>query len=173
MENTDDPKTRVQKLFVRHQGQLRAYLLALRPDFALADDVLQEVFLTVSARADDFEFGTNFVAWARSIARLKFLEACRRLPGAALDIDTAASLAASCPDDWANDMKLAALAKCMADLAPKAREMLGLRYHREHSPPEIARLLSRTVNSVAVALAKARDALRECIEQRLRREAAG
>lgn len=170
MQSPDERRTRVQQLFVRHQGQLRAYLLALRPDFALADDVLQEVFLTVSDRAGEFDPATNFVAWARSVARFKFLEACRRLPGPALDADTAASLTAACPDDWGGDTKLAALARCLPLLAPKAQEIVRLRYQREHSTPEIARLLSRTVNSVAVALAKARVVLRECIERQLRQE---
>lgn len=169
----DDPKIRVQQLFVRHQGPLRAYLLALRPDFAMADDVLQEVFLTLSARAAEFDPSTSFIAWARAIARFKFLEACRRLPGPTLDTDTAASLAASCPEDWGGDVKLAALAHCLRTLAPKVQEIVRLRYHREHSPPEIARLLSRTVNSVGVALTKARIALRECIERRLRQETSG
>ena len=171
MANSDPTTLRVQQMFVKHQGPLRAYLLALRPDFALADDVLQETFLTVSARAAEFEPGTNFVAWVRTVARLKFLEACRRSARPALDAETAASLAASCPDDWAGDAKLAALTKCLADLSPKAQEIIRLRYLREHSPPEIARLLSRTVNSIGVALAKARVALRDCIERRLRQEA--
>lgn len=173
MANSDDPTLRVQQLFVRHQGQLRAFLLALRPDFALADDVLQEVFLTVSAQAVKFDPESSFIAWARSIARFKFLEACRRLPGPALDAETADSLAAACPDDWASDTRLEALARCLNTLAPKAQEIVRLRYEREHSPPEIARLLSRTVNSVSVALAKARVALRECIDRELRQEAAG
>lgn len=173
MAKFDDPTIRVQQLFVRHQGPLRAYLLALRPDFSLADDVLQEVFLIVSARAAEFDPESNFVAWARAIARLKFLEACRRLPKPTLDAETAASLAASCPDDWASDMKLAALAKCLGTLAPRAQEIVRLRYLREHSPPEIARLLSRTINSIGVALAKARVALRECIERRLSQETTG
>jgi RNA polymerase sigma-70 factor (ECF subfamily) len=171
MENADDHKVSVQQRFVRHQGALRAYLLALCSDFSLADDVLQEVFLTVSARAAEFDPQTNFPAWARSIARFKFLEACRHRPGPTLDADAAASLAASCPDDWGSDTKLAALAKCLGTLAPKAQEIVRLRYLREHSPPEIAKLLSRTVNSIGVALTKARVALRECIERQLRHEA--
>lgn len=172
MGSSSDSKALVQRLFVKHQGQLRAFLLALRPDFALADDLLQEVFLTVTDCAADFEPESNFLAWARTIARFKFLEACRRLPGASLDQEVAASLAAACPQDWASDSKLAALAKCLPLLAPKAQEIVRLRYFREHSPPEIAQLLSRTVNSVAVALAKARIALRDCIERQLKQETA-
>lgn len=171
MPNPDRPELRVQQLFIRYQGQLRAYLLALRPDFTLADDILQEVFLTVSAQATDFDPNTSFLAWARTIARFKFLEACRRLPKNSLDPEAAASLAASCPENWGGDDRLAALARCLGSLAPRAQEIVRLRYLREHSPGEIAQLLSRTVNSVGVALSKARVALRECIERQLRQEA--
>lgn len=169
MSTTPEATLRVQQLFVRHQGQLKAFLLALRPNFALVEDVLQEVFLTVSSRAAEFEPETNFLAWARSIARFKLLEALRRRPDVALDAETIASLAAACPDNWGEDAKLAALSACLTSLAPKAQEIIRLRYHREHSPPEIARLLSRSVNSIAVALAKARVALRDCIQQQLQR----
>ena len=173
MAKTDDPTLRVQQLFVRHQGQLKAFVLALWPDFARADDVLQEVFLAVSAKAAEFEPETNFLAWARSITRFKLLEARRNAPRTgAMSDDVLASLAASGPEDWGSDRKLAALAKCLASLAPKAQEIVRLRYHREHSPPEIAQLLSRSVNSIGVALAKARTALRECIERQLNQEGA-
>ena len=60
MAETDDPTLRVQQLFVRHQGQLKAFVLALWPDFARADDVLQEVFLTVTAKAAEFEPDDEF-----------------------------------------------------------------------------------------------------------------
>jgi hypothetical protein len=39
---------RVQQLFVRHQGAFKAFVLALWPDFAEADDVMQEVFLVIA-----------------------------------------------------------------------------------------------------------------------------
>jgi RNA polymerase sigma-70 factor (ECF subfamily) len=167
MAETDDPTLRVQQLFVRHQGQLKAFVLALCPDFARADDVLQEVFLTVTAKAAEFEPDTSFLAWARAIARFKLLEARRRLSHRSLDAEVLTSLAAACPEDWGSDRRLAALAQCLTTLAPKAQELVRLRYHREHSPGEIAAILSWTVNSVAVGLAKARAALGDCIERQL------
>jgi RNA polymerase sigma-70 factor (ECF subfamily) len=58
----------VQQLFVKHSPQLRAYAVALAGDFAAADDVVQETFLTVTAKAADFQSGTNFLRIARSMA---------------------------------------------------------------------------------------------------------
>jgi RNA polymerase sigma-70 factor (ECF subfamily) len=163
---SSDPHTLlVQQLFVRHQGQLRAFVLAVWPDFARADDVLQEVFLTVTAKADDFREGSNFIAWSRAITQRKLHEARRLARKPTISPDVLKSLAAACPEQWAEDRRLTTLAECLKSLPPRAQELVRLRYHKEHSPPEIARLLGRTVNSVNVALAKARVALRECVSR--------
>lgn len=157
----------VQQLFVRHQPQLRAFVLSLLPDFAGVDDVMQEVFLTVTTKADDFQAGTNFMAWAVTIARHKVFHSLRRLKRPVISGATLDALAAACPEALADDRRLKALADCMQKLAPRARELIRLRYHHEHSPGEIATRLTRTVNSVGVALSKARVALRECIEKQI------
>src|SRR4051794_30712552 len=68
----------VQMLFVQHTAALRGFVHALMPDFARADDIVQETFLTVTKKAGDFEPGTNFLGWACSIARFKVMEAGRK-----------------------------------------------------------------------------------------------
>src|SRR5262245_38278478 len=161
----------VQRLFLRHAGVLRGFILGLLPDHNHAEDVFQEVFLTVTRKADEFAPGTNFLAWARSIARLKVLEACRAsrnsphpLGPAALEalIESAEEL----DDSWA--ARREALAKCLEQLAPRAREILELRYSDEFpSPPQIASRLSWTVGAVHVALSRARKFLQECTRRRM------
>src|SRR5437764_11081846 len=69
---------RVQQLFVKHQLGLRAFILSLEPNFTDAEDLLQEVFLIVTRKANDFQEGTNFFAWGCTIARFKLLELLRR-----------------------------------------------------------------------------------------------
>ncbi|MEO2013452.1 MAG: hypothetical protein ABGZ53_03685 [Fuerstiella sp.] len=43
MTEDDEHLLKVQQLFVRHQTQLKAFVVALSPGFAQADDVPQEV----------------------------------------------------------------------------------------------------------------------------------
>ena len=77
--DTENQITAVQQLFVRHQSKVRSVALALTADFAAAEDVVQETFLTVTAKACDFDLDTNFLAWACAIARLKVpLPCCMR-----------------------------------------------------------------------------------------------
>ena len=46
--------------------------------------------------------------------------------------------------------------------------MMYLRYYGEHSPAQIARLVSWTPNAVRVALSRARTVLQECLERGMR-----
>lgn len=158
----------VQQLFVKHQSAIKAFILSLQPDFAEADDVLQETFLTVTRKAGEFEEGSNFIAWSFAIARFKAMEARRKRVSRCEDLsdEVIEALAASVPEASFFDRRLEALRGCLDRLAPKAREIVRLRYHEEHGPEEIARHLDWKPNAVNVALSRARIALRDCVQRR-------
>lgn len=163
-----DHNTQVQQLFVKHQSSIRAFVLSLRPDFAEAEDLLQEVFLTVTRKAGEFRLDSNFRAWAFAIARYKVLEAQRRKQHSLtvnLSDEAIEALAASVPDEDFLEVRLQSVRRCLDRLAPRAQEIIRLRYHAEHKPEEIARRLQWTCNAVNVALSKARSVLRACVER--------
>jgi len=164
---------RVQQLFVKHQLGLRAFILSLEPNFTDAEDLLQEVFLVITRKAGEFQEGTNFFAWGCTIARYKLMELLRRRARSqAMSEEVIEALCAVEPEDHFDDSRLAILRNCLEHLAPKARQMMYLRYYGEHSPAQIARLVSWTPNAVRVALSRARTVLHECLERRLRKESA-
>lgn len=164
----DEQTIAVQQLFVKHQSAIKAFILSLRPGFGEADDILQETFLTVTRKAADFRAGSNFTAWAFSIARFKLLEARRARPGTdGLSAEALDALAADAPTAAFFDHRLEALLACIDRLAPRAREIVRLRYHDEHGPEEIAQRLAWKPNAVNVALSRARLALRDCVRRRL------
>jgi RNA polymerase sigma-70 factor, ECF subfamily len=163
----------VQQLFVKHQCAVRAFILSLRPDFAEAEDILQEVFLTVTRKAGEFRLDSSFRAWAFAIARYKVLEAHRQRqrPGVtSLSDEAIEALAASAPEEDQFESRLQIVRNCLERLAPRAQQIVRLRYHGEHRPDEIARRLDWTCNAVNVALSKARSVLRDCIERKLKEE---
>ncbi len=170
--NTDPRQVEeVQRLFLRHAGLLRGFILGLLPDHHIAEDVFQELFLTITHKAGEFQPGTNFLAWARAIGRLKVLECCRARKAGPQLLDPAAleALAAAAgevDDTWAPHR--AALAHCLEQLAPRARQILELRYSEEFlAPPEIAARISWSVGAVHVALSRARKFLHDCTQRRL------
>lgn len=169
-ESASQP-TAVQALFVKHAATLRGFVVALLGDFGSVDDVLHETFLTVSSKAGEFTMGSNFVAWAKSIARYKVLEArrgrWREVPGfseEALD-----ALCAAEPEEETNPMeqRLAALSNCIEALPSQSRRAIELRYRQAHSTEEVARILGWTPSSLYVMLCRARTALRACVEGKL------
>lgn len=166
----EDHTAAVQGLFVQYQPAVRSYLLSMIPDFSLADDLMQEVFLVVTRKASSFELGTSFPAWVKTIARFKALEAIRagRNRFESLSEDVLEALGAEQSEFPAqSDERLLLLSACIKELAPQAKRSIELRYRNEHLPPEIAHLMGCTVQSVNVTLSRARVFLRECVTRKL------
>ena len=158
----------VQLLFVRHENSIRAFVRALQPSLPDADDVMQETFLTVSRKALSFEPGTNFVAWACGIARLKVLENFRQKKRVNVLSEAAiGALAEDAPSPESLREREDALEGCLEELAPKVRDLLWRRYSRRQSSTEMAEAAGMTSTAVRVALSKARVALRDCISSQI------
>ncbi len=169
-QSTPEQTALVQGLFVQHLPALRGFLLSLVSDFSLVDDVVQETFLTVNAKAAEFQRGTNFRAWVWTIARYKALQALEKaLPVAQrFEPEVIEALCAhESAEQWYSEAQLRHLAACIQALAPKARELVELRYQQAHRPPEIARRMGWSVDAVHVALSRARIYLRDCVSQRM------
>jgi RNA polymerase sigma-70 factor (ECF subfamily) len=166
----------VQKLFLAYADLLRGFIRGLVPQHAAAEDIFQELFLTLTAKAGDFQLDTNFVAWARTVARLKVLEHYRQLKRTIplLAPEVLNVLSETAPElDPLLMPRYEALQGCLQQVAPRAREMIVLRYADPPlTPQQIARQLSWTPNSVRVALARTRKFLLECVERRLAAEGA-
>lgn len=163
----DEQALPLQQLFVAHAPALRAWLLGVVPDPALADDLVQDTFLTVMKKFTDYRPGTNFRAWMFTIARYKLLEACRHHAARAITLEPEAIEMlirdqTELPDH--PDQRLRSLQNCLKKLPQRAREIIELRYFSGLRPPDIASRMSWTLNSVSVSLSRSRLALRRCIQ---------
>lgn len=163
-----DHTAKVQGLFLQYQAAVRGFVLSMIPDFSLADDVVQETFLTVTKKAAAFEIGTSFAAWVKTIARFKALEAIRARKFETLSEEVLEALAAE-PHEFleSTDERIGLLRGCIDQLAPQARRSIDYRYRNEHMPPQIAGLMGCTVQSVNVTLSRARAFLRDCVQRKM------
>lgn len=167
------PPTPVQTLFLQHSAAVRGFVWGLVADRTVADDIFQEVFLTVARQQDEFDRTGNFLAWVRGIARNKVLEHWRRQRTGRLLFDeqllellAESAETAFDKEDERLERRREALARCLQRLAPRAREIIDLRYAEQPlAPPELARRIGWTTNAVNVALARARAFLRACTQQ--------
>lgn len=169
---TSEQKNRlVQQLFLKHTGLIRSFIIGLYPNFSQADDILHEVFLTVSEKSDQYRPGTNFIAWARSVARLKVLEHWRKnKKGEVLLSEDAVQAVADeadiFDDTW--DSRRKVLDECLENIVSKARQILDMRYVDGKSPKDIARQMEWTEGAVNVTLSRTRKLLRECTQNKLK-----
>ncbi len=168
---SDDHTLHVQQLFVRHQQAVLGYVLSIEPNFADAEDIVQEVFLAVSRKARTWSAGTAFLAWACTVARYETLhfQRTRGRRTARLDEDVIELLhAAEAVDESQWQHRVEALQRCLDRLAPRAKELVWRRYHRVQMPEQIATGIGWGVNAVRVALTRARGTLRECMERQFK-----
>ena len=165
-----DHTLQVQRLFVQHQQGVLYYVLTIEPNLGDAQDIVQETFLTVTRKAGTYALGTNFPAWACTIARYQALQSQRsRIRAAArLDEDVVEMLYG---EDGATpemlEPRTQALKGCLGKLAPKAADLIRRRYHLGEMPEDIAAAVGWTPNSVRVALTRARQTLRACVDRSL------
>lgn len=152
------------------QSRLYTYILSLTADPDLAGDILQETNIVIWKKAADFEPGSNFTAWALSIAHFQVLAARQGLARDRLTFngDILDDLAADAAAVTGNlDERLRALHHCMGTITPRHRELIERRYTAAESVQHIADDAQLKPNAVAQALHRARLALMRCIETRL------
>lgn len=178
MASDDEIESREQqflRLFAVAQRPLHAYIMAWVFDVNVAADLLQETNIVLWQKFDAYEPGTNFLAWAREIARRAILRHRQLNAGriAMLPPDMLETMACTFSDARAAEhqqQRQDALTGCLNKLAEDDRKLVMARYAPGASVNGIAERLQRTVNSVSQSLRRIRRALAECVERSLRTE---
>ena len=149
------------------QPGLWAYIFSLLPDPVAAQDVLQETNLTLWRKANEFQAGTNFLAWACQVGYFHVLSHRRRVRRDRLifDEEVFAYLAERQADRAAElGDRLAALRGCLEKLPPTSRRLLEERYAPGGSVKELAETDGRSVAALSQVLYRIREKLLACIE---------
>lgn len=170
----EDTRELLTKLWRDAEPSVQAYVFAAIRDFQHAEDVIQQVALTAARRFHDYDRSRPFVAWVLWLAKFRIADHYREVHRSKVVfsetlLERLAQILAS-PQPPERSARHAALEHCIEKLPPKARTTLHLRYSEDLSMNEIARRLDSTSGSVRVTLTRLRDALAECIRQRLARE---
>ena len=158
------------------QTALHATIFVLLPDRALAADVLQKTNVTVWEKRAEFLAGSNFLAWARRIARYHVLNERRKLGRDVILFDDALfqELVArhAARDELAGSPgpQVDALRECLQELGEAQRVLIQRRYAPGGSVKELAAETGKSVGAVSQTLYRLRELLRNCIEQRLATE---
>lgn len=163
------------RLLGQHERQLAALVYSLVPRAADADDILQDVKLTMWRQFGTFEIGTNFAAWARQIATNRILNYRRseqRRPSSAVEASFIEAVAAEI-DRRADelDQRSEALQLCLRKLSDAHRKLILWRYFDNCGIDEIGRRSQRSAEAVYQLLSRIRGTLNECVRRQLALEA--
>ena len=123
------------RLLTQHDRWLAAYVYSLVARAADADDILQEVKVTMWKHFAKFEAGSNFRAWARKIATnqiLNYRRAEQRRPSSELEQAFIEAVAAEI-DRRADalDHRADALRLCLRKLPEAHRKIVVWRYYED------------------------------------------
>lgn len=147
----------------RHQARLRAFLIRLSGDPALADDMAQEAFMKAHAGLAGFRGGASFRSWLYAIAYREFLQDARRTKAAAR-LEDALKQDARDPSGGAIESGLSLdLRRALAGLEELERASILLCDAAGFSHAEAAAALSAPLGSVKTYVARAREKMRAAL----------
>jgi len=156
--------------WVKTQPVIESYVLSAVPSFQDAEDIIQATAQEVAAHYENYDPARPFTPWAMQIAKAQIAQYYQRRnrQHPVLDtqiLDELAGLHANRDHNHAEESE--ALARCLAKLKHKARELLRLRYESDMKPARIAEMFNTSAGSIRVTLRRIRGALADCIQQRL------
>jgi RNA polymerase sigma-70 factor (ECF subfamily) len=156
-------------LFARYRARVYRYALRLTKDDAVAQDLVNEVFLAVWRRPARFEGRSQVCTWLLAIAGNMAAAALKRRPLESLDQGAAHSV-----PDLADDPEVAAakvqeksiLAACLSKLSPRHREIIDLIYYHDKSVTEVAEIVGVPRSTVKTRMFYARNEIAELLKER-------
>ena len=158
------------------QIPLTLYVRSLMPGYSEAKDVAQQANVKIWEKRDEFELGTNFKAWAFSIARFEVLNFRKRIAR-----DSKLFFSAELEETMTSELLVAdesvesmheALRACLQKLKPSEKQLILHRYSTTSTLAEYANIVGRSVGGLKVSLHRVREKLLQCIDHTLAAEEA-
>jgi RNA polymerase sigma-70 factor (ECF subfamily) len=172
--NTSQEKTEAELIFAKHWSEclpkLRAYVMQHMSDRSEVDDVIQETSLVLWQKWAEFKAGTNFLAWAKSVAHFKVLKMCyqnKRKPIGVTDEILEILQPETEAFDVSVDERIPHLQLCLKQLDSEDLSIIRLRYEKKQEGKEIAEHMGLRPNYLYKKIGEIRKQLARCIQQRV------
>ncbi|MCG8585095.1 MAG: sigma-70 family RNA polymerase sigma factor [Pirellulales bacterium] len=170
MENQN---ARFVELLGQHERQLNAYVLALIPNWADADDIVQQTRIRLWEQFDSYDPSKDFGTWARVIAHYQVLAYRKNARRSSLQLsDQVLDKLADTemvPSDTGTDRQ-SYLSECVDEMPEDDRSLLARCYSGEETIKNVAAELGRSFNNVRQTLFRMRQRLFDCVERKLAKE---
>ncbi len=181
-------KAAFARLYERTSGHLFAVVLRIQRDRAQAEDLLQEIYVSVWKAAAGFDAARSQpLTWLTSIARNRAIDSLRRAQSQPRLESTTRDDDDERPDStdaWADDgpgpLELLGrasdareLSQCMEHLSPPQRQSVALAFFDGLSHAEVAERLREPLGTVKSWVRRALMTLKGCLERSVLRDTTG
>lgn len=156
-------------LYQRTSAKLYGICLRVLGSESEAQDVLQEVYVTVWSKASQYDAGrASPITWLSVMARNKAIDGLRARRAPAEDIDAADNIAAgglSALDVLEQAQDAARLAQCLQELDERPRTMIRRAFFEGASYPELASRENVPLPTMKSWIRRGLTRLRGCLER--------
>lgn len=170
-EGNLDAYSAVMELHIR---RVRAFIALNTPVPHLVDEIAHGAFVFAYQHIQEFQRGTSFIAWLKSIAwnllraevqRFSREQANQLKYGERRVLDAFGGRSPQ-PDSPELDL----LKTCVENVTPRMRDLLAMRYSFAFSTKEIAERVDHSAAWVRTTLFRLRRHLKECVQKKLAAE---
>jgi RNA polymerase sigma-70 factor (ECF subfamily) len=155
-------------LFAANSSRINSFIFCMVPNESDAEDILQETTITMWEKYDTYQQGTDFVAWAVTIAKYKILEFRRKNKAKNLLLDDA--VLTLLEEDSRNlfddtEQRTRALRQCVQKLPKKDRDFIKLKYSQGLPAKRISQRIGISMAAVYRVNARLHAILFGCIQR--------
>lgn len=166
-------RERFHRLFIEHQRAIYAHLFALLTNVSDVEEVFQTTCVVLLDKADQYQEGTDFRAWATRVAELEAYNYRRRQQTERQRfsdtlVEKLADQRATMTDELS--LRATALRQCVQKLPAGDQDLVRQRYASRTTTKQLAEQLGRSVEGLYKSIQRVRAALRDCIERTLAAE---
>ena len=170
----ESEKSQLTELFLTQllENQHRIYtsIVIKVPNAVDADDVMQEVMMTMWRKFPEFQPGTNFLAWANRIAHFCILSFRKKQKTDKLQfgdqvLEIIQDKVIPQLDDI--DARVQALEDCIGKMSDKDRRLVQMRYVEGLKTKDVAQKLNRPIQGLYKVMARIQNALLDCVSYKL------
>ncbi len=151
-------------------GRLYSYIMMMVHNRTVSEDLLQETAAIMWEKFDEFQEGTNFSAWAFTIARNKIFEYLRDNQKTKKLFknefyDTLSHIAEDSSNDYLS--RINALDDCLKKLDRSDQKLIRLRYKNNVSIKELSLKTGKSISALYLHVSRIMGLLRICISTTL------
>ena len=169
-KNDDMDYRNYMSLLSLNYQSIYSYILMLVANHNNADDIMQETSILMYEKFNVFEIGTDFLAWAKKIAKYKTLEYLRKQKREKVVfnqeivelIDIESKSDSQTREEW-----LETLRNCVSGLSGNDRELLHIRYHENTSVLAIAKRFGCSFQKIYRNMARINGLLHNCMRYKI------